>query len=115
MGAFQKLKETIRVKGTADAWFGKCCLALEKGQFWVVRADRSATTFEARYRGYTIDGNLRATLTQAGDKVVIEIVVSADCDSVFALFADPRTRILNAFTTHLWDKTKRRTRGSSSD
>jgi len=110
MSAFEKLNETIRVKGTAEAWFGKCCLALEKGQFWVLRADRPATTFEARYRGYTIDGNLRVTLTQAGDKVVIQIVVSADCDNIFAWFADPRTRILNAFTTHLWDKSKPRSR-----
>jgi hypothetical protein len=104
--AFSKLKDTIRVKGTCDAWFGKCCLALERGGFVIFRDDRRQYTLDARYRGFTIDGAIHIILTPDGEKVEIAIEVSADCDHLFAWLGEPRERILNAFTTHLWDRRK---------
>jgi hypothetical protein len=100
---FEKRTKTLRLRGDIEKWFGRCCYALEKAKFKLVRDDRRSGTIEARYKGFTIEGNLSLTLTDNAGMVELRIVVSADTGNLFAMFKDPCERIMYAFTSYLRD------------
>jgi hypothetical protein len=95
------LEETIRLEGTCADWLTKCVQALEKGRFSRICADPESLIIDADYRGMTVDGSIRLSLTPERDQAVIEIHIIAAVDNVCAFFSPPLERILRAFKSRL--------------
>lgn len=96
--AIRKSKQEIfEVKGNIEEIKQRVESALNNGNFTSINTNNLLNQITSNYKKISVWGDIKITLSENQDKTKIDVVSTANCDNIFALFSSPNDKILNAF------------------
>lgn len=99
------IRKSVEAKFTVDKGrdeiLSDCELALQRGNFKKISINRMLYTLNAKYRTFTVFGEIEISLHPDNERTSIHVTSTGNVDNVFALFASPARKITEAFKSNL--------------